>query len=136
MSPKNQVSEHSAVSRNIRPVAMSVLFGGIVCAAVLLLLALVVSTQSVPQAMIDPMAIFALSVGAFVAGFSCAKAIRRGGLLCGIVCGAVFSLIMLICSLAVSDAGFGVPALFRIVFILLSSMLGGVLGVNTKKRRK
>lgn len=136
MSAKSQVPDSSAAKRNIRPVAMSVLLGGIVTTAILLLLSLVVSTQSIPQAMIDPMAIFALSVGAFVAGFACAKALRRGGLLCGLICGIAFSLILLICSFAISDSGFGIPAMLKILFMLLSAMLGGVLGVNTKKRRK
>lgn len=136
MSAKSQIIESAGAGRIIRPVAVSVVFGAIVCVAILLLMAVVVSSRSIPQSMIDPMAIFAMSVGAFVSGLCCARIIHKNGLMCGLGCGAIFSLVILVCGFAVPDNGLGLGALIKIMFMLFSAMLGGVLGVNARKRKK
>ncbi len=136
MSAKGQITETSGAGRMLRPVAVSVAVGALVSVAILLLLSLVLSSRSVPQSMVDPMAILAMCTGAFVSGTICAKIIHKNGLMCGLICGVVFSVLILACSLAVPDSSLGLGALIKTMFMLLSAMLGGVLGVNTKKRRK
>jgi hypothetical protein len=44
--------------------------------------------------------------------------------------------VTLICGFAVPGNTWGLGALIKIAIILFSSMLGGVLGVNTRLRRK
>jgi putative membrane protein (TIGR04086 family) len=124
------------MGRSIRPVAMSVLFGVLFCVVLMLVMSVIITTQDIPQSAIEPLAVFAVSVGAFVAGYLCARALRANGLMYGAVCGAVLTVIVLIAGLIAGTGGLGIPALFRTVFLMLSSMLGGVIGVNTKKRRK
>lgn len=136
MPTRGQVSEKVEFQRMIRPVAVSVLIGAVFCALVLLLLSVLLTVRNIPQAAIDPMAIFAMSAGGFLAGFCCARIVRENGLALGAVCGLALTAVMLLASLAIPDNGFGIPALLKIAFIMLSSMLGGVLGVNAKRRRR
>lgn len=133
MSTRGQ--ENMGIARCIRPVAVSILIGALCCALLLLAMSVLMSALSVPQAAVDPMASFALAAGGFAAGFSCAKIMREKGLAYGALCGALLSLVMLLAGFAIEDNSFGIPALLKIAFILLSAMLGGVLGVNTKPRR-
>lgn len=128
--------ENTEVARHMKPVAISVLIGAVCCALALLLMSLIMTVRSVPQMAVDPMASLALALGGFVAGLCCTRIVRENGLVHGALCGAVFTVIVLLAGLAVKDNGFGIPALLKIAFIMLSSMLGGVLGVNTKRRRK
>lgn len=136
MSSRGQVPESTGVQRLIRPVAVSVLIGAVCCAVILTLMALLLSTRNVPQFAIDPMAIFAIAAGGFASGVCCAKIMRENGLAYGALCGVVLTVVLLLVSLGLKDNGFGIPALLKIAFVMLSSMLGGVLGVNTKRRRK
>lgn len=135
MSSRESSSVQPGLSRYVRPAAISLVTGILVCAVILLLFSLVLSTQNIPQSAIDPMATAAVASGALVAGYVCSRQIRRNGLLCGLVCGVILSFVLLLASLGVSDYGFGIPALFKVVFILLLSMIGGVLGVNRKQKR-
>lgn len=133
---KGQVSENGGIDRALRPVAVSVLIGAVFCIILLLIMSAVMSSMNVPQIAIDPMASFAICAGSFVAGFSCAKIMRSNGLAFGALCGALLTVIMLLASLSLKDNGFGIPALLKIAFVMLSSMLGGVLGVNVRGRRR
>jgi putative membrane protein (TIGR04086 family) len=129
-------SETEGMKRMLRPAAVGVACGAVICAAILALMALVVSMRTVPQSVLDPVAVFALSVGAFTSGFCCARIIRKNGLWCGLFTGVIFSLVTLICGFGVPGNTWGLGALIKVAIILFSSMLGGVLGVNTRLRRK
>jgi len=131
-----QTGDQAGIILIAKPVLMSVALGVATCVAALLLLSVILAARSVPQSLINPMAVFSISAGALVAGFLCAKVIRRAGLAYGALCGAVFSLVVMLASFGVSDNGFGLTALFKIAFMMFSAMLGGVLGVNTRIRRK
>lgn len=136
MPQKVQVTENAGAGRILRPIAVSVVLGAVVSVAILLLFSLVVSSGSIPQSAIDPMAILAVGAGAFSAGMFCAKIVGRGGLSRGFLCGALFSVILLICSLAVPDNGLGAGAVLKTALMMISAMLGGVVGVNMRRRKK
>lgn len=136
MSTRGQTSEKSGASRYIRRIGVSVLFGVGCCALMLFLLSLLMTARDVPQFAVQPMAGFVLIVGGFAAGFCCAKLMRENGLIYGALCGAVLAVIVLTAGLAIQDNAFGVPALLKVAFVLLSAMLGGVLGVNTRRKRR
>jgi len=120
----------------VKPVLISVAIGAAVCVGVLLLLSIILSARTVPQSLIGPMATLAISVGALAAGFSCAKIVRRAGLAYGALCGGVFCLVIMLAGIGVVDNGFGLTALFKISFMMICAMLGGVMGVNARSRRR
>jgi putative membrane protein (TIGR04086 family) len=119
--------------RSVKPVAVSVLVGAVVSALLLLAMAFVLASRTVPQFAVNPMASFSLAGGGFAAGLCCAKIMRRKGLLYGAVCGALLTMIVLLAGLALRDGAFGVPVLFKALFLMLPAMLGGVLGVNARR---
>jgi len=136
MSARNLKIEAPAASReSIRPIAVSVVCGMAACILLMLLMSVLLTTQNIPQSAIEPMALFAISAGAFTAGYLCARAMRSGGLVYGGACGLIITLIVIIAGLSAGNS-LGAPALFRIIFIMLSSMLGGVVGVNTRRRKR
>ncbi|MCL2056329.1 MAG: TIGR04086 family membrane protein [Oscillospiraceae bacterium] len=135
MTARNLKIEAPTSRESIRPIAVSAVCGIIVCALLMLVMSIVITTQDVPHSAIEPMAVFAVSAGALAAGYLCARAMRSGGLVHGGACGLVITLIVLIAGLSAGNS-LGVPALFRIIFIMLSSMMGGVIGVNTRRRKK
>jgi putative membrane protein (TIGR04086 family) len=130
MATRGQSAENQGAIRAMKPVAISVLVGAVISALLLLGMAFILSSRTVPQAAVNPMASFSLAGGGFAAGLCCAKIMRRKGLFYGAVCGALLTGIALLAGLALHDDGFGVPALFKALFLMLPAMLGGVLGVN------
>ena len=123
------------IKENIRPIIIGVMAGIAVCMALWLLFAVIVWTQNVPQSLIEPMAIVSISAGGLAAGFVCARIMRSGGLMYGLIVGAMLSIIMMLIGLGISNNSVGMPELFKTVFIVLSAAIGGVLGVNRGTRR-
>lgn len=137
MSAADRSNESSGINmrRSLKPVALSVLSGVVVCVIILLLFSALISTQNIPHSMINPLATLAISIGAFVAGWLCVRVMREKGLIYGAICGVVMILILLIAS-AIAGSGLGMPFLFKAVFALLCSMLGGVASVNKKQKKR
>ncbi len=132
-----QPVETTGVMRVIaKPVLVSVGAGALVCIAILLLMSLLMAVKSIPQAMVGPMAVFALMAGALAGGFCCSKLLRRNGLVMGAICGFVMCLVVLLAGFSLPHNIMGTNALFKVVYVLLASMLGGVLGVNTRSGRR
>jgi putative membrane protein (TIGR04086 family) len=134
MATRTQTAENQGAIRAVKPVAVSVLVGAAVSALLLLGMAYILSSRTVPQFAVDPMASVSLAGGGLASGLCCARIMRRKGLLYGAVCGALLTVIVLIVGLILDDGGFGVPTLFKALVLLLPAMLGGVLGVNARRR--
>ena len=73
--------------------------------------------------------------GGFLGTFVTALIARRMGLLIGIASGAVFAGISLLAGRLVSDVG-GTPVWSRFFLLLAAAIVGGILGVNKKQRRR
>ena len=76
-------------------------------------------------------------VSMFSAGFMTARKRRKTGLLSGLVSGGIYVLIMLMAGLLVVD-GFSVNGETLLMYLIsvLSSSIGGIFGVNFKKKNK
>ena len=135
MSKRVQQSEKTA-SDTLRQVLVSVAVGAAVTILVLLVMSTALAAHDIPRRAVPSMATLAVIAGAFASGFACTKMTRRGGLAYGAVCGAAFCLLAMLSSFGISDEGFGVTSLFKLLFMLLGGMLGGVFGVNTRRSRK
>jgi putative membrane protein (TIGR04086 family) len=134
MSAKSHVTESSGLRRLLRPAAVGVVAGAVICAALLALMSLLLSLRSVPQSMLEPMAVFAMCVGAFTAGGMSARIVHKNGLGCGLFTGLIFSAVLLVCGFAVPGSQMGAGAFLKTAIVLMCSMLGGVLGVNSRKK--
>ena len=74
--------------------------------------------------------------GALAAGFVSAKKIGSSGLINGGVCGVVLYVLILFLSLFISEKGFSVITIIHFAIVLISSLAGGVLGVNSASKRR
>ena len=118
----------------VRPILLGVAVGVLCCTLLLLLMALVVQTVDVPRGAALPMAIAAAAVGAFAAGLTAALISRRRGLLLGAVSGLVLFLVVLLAGFARYTAVDGGTAIIKLLGLMAAGGLGGVLGVNRRRR--
>ena len=127
--------EKNEMTRHWKTVLLCTGIGMVATAVVLMGFALVMSMRDVPQALIDPMAVFALCIGAFLAGLLGAKGVGRRGMLIGMLCAALMFVLVLAVGTAAVREGFGPLTLVKLFAMLLCGAIGGILGINTKKRR-
>ncbi len=132
--------EKAGSGKELSRTVKGVLWGGLAGTALtFLLIALsawaVVKMQRVPYGAIPPMVIAAESIGAFFGGYLCGRLRRRYGMALGAACGLVIFCVMLLTGTASGGTMNGVTFL-RLGLMLLGGALGGVLGVNQRKRRK
>ena len=120
--------------RFIRPVTYGLLFGVGACMLLLVLMSVVMTFRDVPQPAITLIATLAFVLGGLVAGFVSASFAREKGMLIGICCGMCLFLILLTASFVFDDAGFGMAAVSKLAAVLFASALGGVIGVNRRKK--
>lgn len=83
-----------------------------------------------------PFATVSLAAGSFAAAFYSAKHIGSKGYLAGIIVGMLTFALVTVISLAVDRSGLSINTLFHLIIILLSSVIGGITGVNRNKSKK
>ena len=123
--------------RFIRPVTYGLLFGVGACMLLLVLMSVVMTFRDVPQPAITLIATLAFVLGGLVAGFVSASFAREKGMLIGVCCGICLFLILMTASFVfddAGDAGFGMAAVSKLAAVLFASALGGVIGVNRRKK--
>ncbi len=118
----------------LRPVLVGVAVGLIVSVGMLMLMALAVQTLDVPRAAILPLAIAAAAIGAFAAGLTAAAVVGQRGLVHGLVCGLVLWLLILLAGFSRYAGVSAGNAAVKLAVLGLTGALGGVLGVNLRKR--
>ncbi|MBP1558789.1 MAG: TIGR04086 family membrane protein [Oscillospiraceae bacterium] len=117
-----------------KSVALSSLFGAVLCAGMLCLFALLISCKDLPLGIMGPMAVLSLILGCLFAGFLCSRMMNCRGMMWGGVCGTVLFLFVVAAQGFCADAGFGIAVLPKFVMMLTSGMIGGVFGVNLRGR--
>lgn len=83
-----------------------------------------------------PFATLSLGLGAFSAAFYTARRVGSRGYLVGLIVGIISFLTVLLISLFVSKQSIGANTVFHLVIIVISSLIGGILGVNFKSSKK
>ena len=81
-------------------------------------------------------ATLSLGLGTLVSSFFASKKIGQKGYVIGAVIGAVSFIIVTLIGLMASKDIFTLNTLFRLIILMLSSLIGGVLGVNNKGNQK
>lgn len=80
-------------------------------------------------------ALVSMSIGAFFGGLISAKLLKEKGLLIGALNGLVFFFITTIISFTVNMESMTIISLIKLILFVICSMIGGVIGVNTSKKR-
>lgn len=125
---------------NKKRAAVSALIGSLTGAAAALLMLLLLSffitrVQTVPYEALPMLSVAAICPGAFAGGWLSARLNRSAGMLLGAVAGAG-AMLLLLAAGAASGSEIGVAAILRLSAAVLSGAIGGVLGVNRRKKKK
>ena len=128
---KTRREEMFAVRKFIRPVAWGLLAGMAVCLVILLLMAAIMTAKDIPQGAVTPMALVAAASGALTGGFTAACIARENGWLLGAVCGLLLALTGFIFLRGIR----GEQALLKLLILVACGAVGGIIGVNRRKRR-
>ncbi len=132
MSTRRESS--SVVSGIVRPVAIGVGVGAVSCLLLLFAAAAVLASGWLPQAAVMPVAVVILSLAALFGGFAAARSSRERGLLYGVGCGMLLFFITAIAGLDVEQTVQGVSLFLKLALSVGCGALGGIVGVNLKRR--
>ena len=77
-----------------------------------------------------------VAIGSLTAAFFTAKKRGSHGLIIGAVIGGITFILITLISLIINRGGVTVNTLFHFIIIMLSSLIGGILGVNKGKSHK
>lgn len=120
----------------VLPFLISGIIGALFVFMILLLSAsAIVSMGSLDTGLFIPLNMVSLCVGSFVGGWICARFMKEKGLICGALC----ALVIFVFTAAVLLIIGGEPTIqlfLRLLIMLPSGAIGGVLGVNRKKKRR
>lgn len=81
------------------------------------------------------LATVSLAAGTFASAFYAARKIGKRGLFTGFVTGIIIFIAVTLISLIVDKGGITYNTLFHLIIIMLSALIGGVMGVNKKSKR-
>ncbi|MCI5527291.1 MAG: TIGR04086 family membrane protein [Oscillospiraceae bacterium] len=126
----------SPVRKWITPVLFGTAIGLLGTAAILMIFALILTLQDIPQGMILPLAVGAMGIGTFLGGYVSARIVGKKGLLCGFLTGLLYYFILTGISLAVMHFSLDASQAVKMGVAFIAACIGGVLGVNGKGRRK
>lgn len=135
-SKPSAVAETGNLVRFSRAVALSVGVGAGVSFLLLCAFAVLMSVRDLPHSVVVPMSILAVTAGTILSGYCCARILREKGLLWGLCCGTVLFLLAFFCELMLLGQPIGILALYKFIIYAASGMIGGVLGVNQKRKVK
>jgi len=76
------------------------------------------------------------AIGTFIASYYLSYKKGKRGILNGLIVGGITFLILIIVSFIVDDGAVTLNTIFRLIIILLSSFIGGILGVNKASNKK
>lgn len=120
----------------VRPIGWGAVAGAVGCLLSLLLLAAVLTAQDVPQTAVSPMALIAAAIGGFVGGFTAARIAGQNGWLMGALAGlALFTLLLIAGGFTMLDNAGDSHLLLKLLIVLATAAVGGVVAVNIRKRR-
>ena len=124
----------SDLKSRLTAVALSAAAGALAAFLLLCAFAALMSVQDLPHSAVVPLSTLSVTVGAFAAGYCCARLIQEHGLLWGLCCGTLLFLIALLCEQLLLGEPVGVLGAYKFVIYAAASMMGGVLGVNRRRK--
>lgn len=108
--------------------------GFLVLMGCLFLFSLIVSKIDMPDAAITVMSTVSLCAGAYAGGFCCAKKRRKNGLVSGVLTGFSMFVVIFLISLIFARTAVSISAFSKLMWAVVFGAVGGVLGVNSKRR--
>ncbi len=120
----------------LKPLIVGLIVSVVFSLIFMLVFALAATSLDVNENTILIFSIISMSLGVFTGGLASAKILKQKGFLVGAINGVVFFFLITFISFAVSQAPVSAVSLIKLITFVLSSVLGGIIGVNTTKKRK
>lgn len=111
------------------------ILGVLASLAAMLIFSAVLLFFNIDRAYAAPFATISVAAGCFIASRYTAKKIGDKGYLVGLIIGAVVFVVITVLSLILGN-GFSLNTLFHFIIMMLSSLVGGITGVNSNKHKK
>ena len=119
----------------IKCFVFGILIGIAVMLLFLVIFSLVIMYAQLDRALSAPLASLCIAIGVIVSSYFIAFCIGEKGYLIGLVTALIYLAISLV-SAVLNGTEIGINALFRFVIVFLSGLIGGILGVGKKNKRK
>lgn len=127
-SKKDNVNKRSAY-------LLGTVFGVLSALASMMIFAAVLLFLDIDRAYAAPFATLSLAIGSFFASRKTSKKIGDKGYITSLIVGLTVFVIITLLSLILGN-GFSINTLFHFIIVTLSSLVGGIMGVNGKKSKK
>ncbi|MEG1158206.1 MAG: TIGR04086 family membrane protein [Oscillospiraceae bacterium] len=131
---KNKFESHTG--SYAKPLLAGVIAGVLTMAAVLLLCAAVLACFALPPAVMRTMGLLTVISGGFFGGLIAASAIGKKGFLVGLSIGVILALMLTVASVLWLKSMPSAESFSKLAVLIVSAMIGGVLGVNHPHKRK
>ena len=112
-----------------------IVLGVLVNILLLLIFAAVILLADIDRAFAQPLSSIALGVGGFVAAIYTAIKIGGKGYLVGLIIGLLSFVVVTLIGLIINKNGLTKASVFRFIISFLSSVIGGIIGVNKKTQK-
>jgi len=113
----------------------SSLIGMVIIILCLLLFSILITKFDAPEIMVTIMSSLALCIGAYSGGYISSKRRRQNGLLMGIISGILIYCLILIVGLIFAKTAISFGILSKLILTLICGAIGGIFGVNSRKKR-
>ncbi|HEX3017763.1 MAG TPA: TIGR04086 family membrane protein [Caproicibacter sp.] len=136
MKGSNAVGQKPILSA-VRAIIIGAVAGAALCAVLLAISALAfVSSENIPQNFLPAFIIAVSVISALFAGFIAAKISKQRGLIYGSMAAMLLFILFLVSGLATSQSTVSSESFIRLLVMLLSGAIGGLIGVSRKSKRK
>ena len=110
-------------------------WGILIILLIILLFSYIPTVIDVPEPVVSVITAAALCIGAYSAGYICARRNKKNGLLMGIICGGIIFLVLFTVSIIFAGSTEGLSGGAKLFMVLLCGAVGGIIGVNGKNNR-
>lgn len=125
------------MSKKIRAAILSTLAAMATAMVLLMVLSLLLSKlYTLPKSALPVLTTVIACAAVFLGGLLSSMLLKERGLINGVIVAVIFSVILFGVSIFVFETELGFSALTKFAAILMSGILGGILGVNRKSRVK
>ena len=120
----------------IKPILIGSIISIFSAGVLLFIFALVMTKVDLPFSLVTPISIVILGFSTLIGSFIGAKSFGRKGFFVGLCVSLLVFLTLLLINLSLQPQGFGSVALIKASTVLITGIVGGVLGVNKRKTAK
>ena len=129
LSEKNLVTKKD----KLKSLIISTVIGYLLSLILLFILSIVITYTSLNENLSIYLVRAVTYISVLVAGFSAAGKITDKGWLSGLVAGGCYSIILIIISSVLKKNQIGFDNILQLVICIVTGIVGGIIGINTKK---